>query len=110
MRQERAAQRIQADIRAHAQMMVYKKAYYSVSSAQKLYRGRAVRAITKQIDIAANLLKAGNIFLKFSKDGPPHDRLVWMDDSMRAILWCNPAKNRTHDLKPEARMSFDEVR
>eukprot|EP00965_Chrysotila_dentata_P138988 4596290-Pleurochrysis_carterae.AAC.3 len=28
---------------------------------------------------------------------------------MSALLWCNPNKNRTHDLKPEARLDIREI-
>ncbi len=76
---------------------------------QKLHRGRVIKAIVRQLLTAVGLLRAGNIFLKFSADGPPHDRLVWVSDDMRTLLWCNPEKNRTHDLKPDARMDVREV-
>ena len=68
-----------------------------------------IKAIVRQLLTAVGLLRAGNIFLKFSADGPPHDRLVWVSDDMRTLLWCNPEKNRTHDLKPDARMDVREV-
>ena len=80
-----------------------------VVTLQKLHRGRVIKAIVRQLLTAVGLLRAGNIFLKFSADGPPHDRLVWVSDDMRTLLWCNPEKNRTHDLKPDARMDVREV-
>lgn len=40
---------------------------------------------------------------------PPHDRLVWLSDNLRELLWCNPNKNKTKNLKPEARLAVTEV-
>lgn len=95
--------------RAQLQQRVFYKAWKSVVTLQKLHRGRVIKAIVRQLLTAVGLLRAGNIFLKFSADGPPHDRLVWVSDDMRTLLWCNPEKNRTHDLKPDARMDVREV-
>ena len=33
-----------------------------------------IKMLVRQLLTAASILKSGNIFLKFSKDGPPHDR------------------------------------
>eukprot|EP00316_Scyphosphaera_apsteinii_P000681 CAMPEP_0119314904 /NCGR_PEP_ID=MMETSP1333-20130426/34091_1 /TAXON_ID=418940 /ORGANISM="Scyphosphaera apsteinii, Strain RCC1455" /LENGTH=544 /DNA_ID=CAMNT_0007320105 /DNA_START=9 /DNA_END=1644 /DNA_ORIENTATION=+ len=107
--EQNATRTIQTHLRAHMQRKVYYKAWKSVLTLQTLHRGRVIKAIARQLLTAANLLKAGNIFLKFSKDGPPHDRLVWITEDLRTLLWCNPNKNRTHDLKPEARMDLTDI-
>eukprot|EP00966_Prymnesium_polylepis_P192774 4467966-Prymnesium_polylepis.1 len=47
--------------------------------------------------------------MKFSKDGPPHDRLVWLSDNLREVLWCNPNKNKVHNLKADAKLTVNEI-
>jgi len=107
--EQSSARKLQAVGRSHLQRKVYFKAYQTVVTLQKMHRGRVIKTIVRQVRMAANLLKAGNIFLKFSKDGPPHDRLVWVTPDLRTLMWCNPAKNRTHDLKPEARLDLQDI-
>ena len=50
---------------------VYYQAWKSVVTLQKLHRGRVIKSIVRQLLTAASILKSGNIFLKFSKDGTP---------------------------------------
>ena len=107
--EERAAAKIQARARGHLQEQTFYKAWKSVVTLQKLHRGRVIKGIVSKLRTAAQLLKAGNIFLKFSKDGPPHDRLVWVSDNLREVLWCNPNKNKVHNLKADAKLSVTEI-
>ncbi|KAL1519928.1 hypothetical protein AB1Y20_023416 [Prymnesium parvum] len=109
LERERAASRIQANARRRLQNQIFYKAWYAVVTIQKLHRGRIIKGIVSNLRKAASLLKAGNIFLKFSKDGPPHDRLVWLSDNLREVLWCNPNKNKVHNLKAEAKLAVTEI-
>lgn len=105
----RAAEKLQAAARGFLQKRVYYNAWKSVVTLQKLHRGRVIRPIVKQLLTAGSILKSGNIFLKFSKDGPPHDRLVWISDDLRMLKWCAPEKNRTHELKADAQVSLNDI-
>ena len=109
LEEARAAEKLQAAARGFLQKRVYYKAWKSVVTLQKLHRGRVIKAIVKQLLTAGSILKSGNIFLKFSKDGPPHDRLVWISDDLKTLKWCAPEKNRTHELKPDAQVNLNDI-
>ena len=109
LEEARAAEKLQAAAKGFLQKRVYYKAWKSVVTLQKLHRGRVIKAIVKQLLTAGSILKSGNIFLKFSKDGPPHDRLVWISDDLKMLKWCAPEKNRTHELKPDAQVNLNDI-
>ena len=87
---ERAAMVIQSNVRTYLQQRVYHRAWTLVVFVQKRYRSRAVRALYHRIMSYCKMLRQGEVFLKFSSDGPPHDRFVWLDKDMKTLSWCHP--------------------
>ena len=72
-------------------------------------RGERIRSIFSEVFGASRMLRAGNIFVKFSKGGPPHDRWVWCDKDMQQIMWADPGRKAKGDLKEEAVIKLPEI-
>ena len=84
------------------------------------YRRYRVMVITNEVLMAHRMLRAGNVFIKFSKAGPPHDRSVWLSEPAVAgssdgrvavpapqkLQWCHPEKRRKGQLKGSEAMLF----
>jgi hypothetical protein len=56
------------------------------------------------------MLRSGNIFVKFSQNGPPHDRWVWLSEDNQVIRWCDPEKKKKGILKgEEATIALEDI-
>ena len=99
-----------------------------VQAALRRYR---IGEITAELLMASRMLRAGNIFMKYSRNGPPHDRWVWVSppvwyersvgiDDMRtvgetqrrqwAIQWADPEKRKKNILKgDDATLLLEEI-
>ena len=97
---ERATMVIQSHVRSYLQQRVYHAAWKSVVFVQKRYRSRAVRALYNRVMSYTKMLRQGGVFLKFSLDGPPHDRFVWLSRDMKTLSWCHPDEIPTGDEIP----------
>jgi hypothetical protein len=69
-----------------------------------------VMEITNEVASAARMLKAGNVFMKFSQSGAPHDRWVWLSEDGGRLHWADPEKKKKGKLKgAEAELPLSEI-
>ena len=110
LEEERAASIVQAGVRQQQQEQVFRSAFGVVVGMQKRLRGRNVRELYNRMREYIHLLQDGAVFLKYSQNGPPHDRYVWLLEDMHTICWCEtrdvqngvlpkPTVNNSMDLK-----------
>ena len=65
--------------------------------------------MTNEVMAAAHMLRVGNVFIKFSQNGPPHDRWVWISPNMTELAWADPERKKKGNLKSDAVMKLSEV-
>ena len=82
----------------------------SATLLQAALRRMTVVEISREALMASRMLRAGNVFMKFSHNGPPHDRWVWLSDDCTKVQWCEPGKKQKGVLKgAEAAMALTEM-
>jgi hypothetical protein len=72
-------------------------------------RRERVQSLLSEMLSAARMMKSGNVFIKFSDKGPPHDRWVWIDPEVTKIMWADPDRKKKGNLKEEAVIEFRDV-
>jgi len=105
-----ASTSMQAAARRRAAAAQYKRVRRALIAIQSGLRRLRVVEIMSEVMMAVRMLRAGNIFMKFSHNGPPHDRWVWLDDSVRSIQWADPEKRKKGILKgADATLKLEDV-
>ena len=108
-----AAVKLQASSRARAARTNLERSIKAATRLQAMMRRARVQEIMNEAIIALRMLRAGNIFMKFSHNGPAHDRVVWLEPIERVdetsgktlveetLRWADPEKKRKGALKGE---------
>ena len=94
-----AAVALQAAARRRAAAVRYRAVRAATVRLQSSFRRLRIGEITSEILMASRMLRAGNIFMKFSMTGPPHDRWVWLSEDVRSMQWADPEKRKKGILK-----------
>jgi len=111
------AVRLQAKARMRGARASYRHAVACATKLQAALRRARVTEIMGDVFMALRMLRIGNIFMKFSHNGPPHDRIVWLEAVERVdekgvkrheetLRWADPEKKRKGVLKGEEAMCF----
>ena len=112
VRDELQASRLSAAVRAQtmarraAARRAYARALHAATRIQAGLRRLRVVEITSELLMAARLMRAGSIFMKFSQNGAPHDRWVWLDESMRSLQWADPEKRKKGTQRGENQLAL----
>ena len=77
-----ASTALQAAARRRAAIGGLRAAVRASTRLQASLRRLRVLEIFTEVLLASRMLRSGNIFVKFSQNGPPHDRWVWADDEV----------------------------
>ncbi|KAL1503284.1 hypothetical protein AB1Y20_011337 [Prymnesium parvum] len=102
--------RLQALARGRAQRRQYLRRRRAAVKIQAAARRERLYGMFREVVDCAHMLKAGNIFIKFSQSGAPHDRAVWLSRDMRQIQWAEPGKKNKGILKSDSIMLLNEVK
>ena len=65
---------------------------------QSAARRARILALASDLLLSARMLSNGNVFVKFSQNGPPHDRWVWLEEH-QSLQWADPVKKQNGQLK-----------
>ena len=97
LRRERAALLLQACTRRFLQQIVFREAWDSVVTLQKLHRGQIIRSAYRQLEQHIAVLKAGAIFHHINTGGADasHESYVWLASDLRSVCWCNSSESST---------------
>ena len=107
---DRASAALQAVARRRAAERQLAEALRATVRLQAACRRMRIFEIFSEVSLACRMLRSGNIFVKFSHNGPPHDRWIWCDDAMRAMQWADPEKRKKGQLKGmDATIMLDDI-
>ena len=76
---------------------------------QAAARRERIVSLISVVRSSLQMMSIGNIFIKFSQNGPPHDRSVWYDAESGGLMWCDPEKKRKGKFKSEAVLLLKDV-
>ena len=84
----------QALARARLGTAEYQAKRRAAATLQAGARRRRIVSMTNEVMAAAHMLRVGNVFIKFSQNGPPHDRWVWISPNMTELAWADPERKK----------------
>jgi len=125
--------KLQTVARQRAAQVHYVACCRSALKLQVAYRRQRIGVIMREVFLSLAMLKGGNIFIKYSQHGPPHDRKVWLTvhesaytenkrDAGGAVIsvlekkvvewvlrWADPEKATKGVLKEDTLIKLDEI-